>query len=234
MWNLLFSSALAEGESAATPEPSWLQTAFEKFGGISTITWIGLGILVLIGVGLMIIARQKTQWTPKLLAYAALSIALAFALSYIRLWRMPQGGTITPASMLPLMLFSYAFGVGPGLVASLAYGLLQAVQDPYIVGFWQFWLDYPLAFGMMGLVGLFAKSEKKAMLYVGIGVTALLRMACHVLSGVLFFANYAQEAGMALWPYSIGYNYFVLVDASICLVVAALAAPRILKLMKAK
>ncbi len=232
MWDLLFSSALAEGEAAAAAEPTWLQTAFEKFGEVSYVGWIILAVLILLWAGLTAIARQKTQWTAKLLAYAALSIALAFMLSYIRLWRMPQGGTITPASMLPMMLFSYAFGVGPGLVASLAYGLLQAIQDPYIVGFWQFLLDYPIAFGVIGLMGLFAKKQQKWSLYVGMVVVSLLRMACHTLSGVLFFAEYAGDANP--WVYSLGYNSFVLVDAAICLVVAVLAAPRLLKLMKAK
>ncbi len=234
MWNLLFSSASAEGEAAAAAEPSWLQNAFEKFGEMSSAGWIILVVLVLLGVGLAAIARQKTRWTSKLLAYAALSIALAFVLSYIRLWRMPQGGTITPASMLPLMLFSYAFGIGPGLVASLAYGLLQAIQDPYIVGFWQFLLDYPIAFAMLGLMGLFTKWQSKWSLYGGIAVVSLLRMACHSLSGVLFFAEYAAQAGLAPWPYSLGYNSFVLLDAAICLVIALAAAPRALKLLKAK
>jgi len=233
MWNLFMASALAEAEAAAA-EPNWLQKVFERFGEMSTAGWIILAVLVLLCAGLMVIAKQKTKWTAKLLAYAALSIALAFVLSYIRLWRMPQGGTITPASMLPIMLFSYAFGIGPGLVASLAYGLLQAIQDPYIVGFWQFLLDYPLAFGMLGLMGLFANNQNKWLLYVGMGVVSLLRMFCHTLSGVLFFGEYAAQAGMAPWPYSLGYNSFVLVDAAICLAVALLVAQRVLKLLKAK
>ncbi len=232
MWDLLFSSALAEGEAAAAAEPTWLQKVFEKFGELSSVVWIILAVLVLLGAGLMVISRQKTKWTSKLLAYAALSIALAFVLSYIRLWRMPQGGTVTPASMLPMMLFSYAFGVGPGLVASLAYGLLQAIQDPYIVGFWQFLLDYPIAFGVLGLMGLFANRQNKWALYAGMAVVSLLRMICHTLSGVLFFAEYAGDANP--WVYSLGYNSFVLVDFAICLVIAVLAAPRVLKMLKSK
>ena len=232
MWNLLFTSALAEAETPAAAGPTLMQKVFEKFGEVSTAGWIILAVLVLLWAGLMAIARQKTKWTSKLLAYAALSIALAFVLSYIRLWRMPQGGTVTPASMLPMMLFSYAFGIGPGLVASLAYGLLQAIQDPYIVGFWQFLLDYPIAFAVIGLMGLFANKQNKWSLYAGIAVVSLFRMACHTLSGVLFFAEYAGDANP--WVYSLGYNSFVLADAAICVAVALLAAPRVLKLLKAK
>ncbi len=232
MLDFLFSSALAEGETAATPEPTWLQNALERFGEISYTGWIIVAVLAILAAGLFVIARQKVKWTPKLLAYAALAIALAFVLSCVRLWRMPQGGTVTPSSMLPMMLFSYAFGVGPGLVASLAYGHLQAIQDPYIVGFWQFLLDYPIAFGVMGLMGLFAGKQNKWLLFVGIGVVSVLRMIFHTLSGVLFFAEYAGD--MNPWIYSLGYNSFVLVDAAICVVVALLIAPRMLKLMKAK
>lgn len=232
MLDYLFASALAEGETAAATQPTWLQTAFEKFADVSAAGWIILAVLLILGAGLFVIARQKVKWTPKLLAYAALSIALAFVLSYIRLWRMPQGGTVTPSSMLPVMLFSYAFGVGPGLVASLAYGLLQAIQDPYIVGFWQFLLDYPIAFGVLGLMGLFAGRKNNWSVFVGIGVVSILRMACHTLSGVLFFSEYAGDANP--WVYSLGYNSFVLVDAAICIAVALLIAPRMLKLLKAK
>ncbi len=231
MWNFFLTSALADGESTANAqEPTWLQNAFEGFGNVSSTGWIILAVLVILGVGFAVIARQKVKWTPKLLSYAALSIALAFVLSYIRLWRMPQGGTVTPASMLPLMLFSYAFGAGPGLIASLAYGFLQAIQDPYIVGFWQFLLDYPIAYAMIGLMGLFASKQNKWLMYIGMGVVSFLRMICHVLSGVIFFAEYAGNANP--WIYSMGYNSFVLVDAAICVAVALLVAPRVLKLLK--
>jgi hypothetical protein len=93
---------------------------------------------------------------------------------------------------------------------------------------------YIVAFGMLGLAGFFKSMKAKAGLYIGIAVAALLRMACHVVSGVVFFASNAADANMPVWSYSIVYNSFVLVDAAICLVLAFLAAPRLLKLMKAR
>jgi len=234
MENLFFSCALAEGETApgAISQPNWFQTVFEKFGEISTTTWIAFGVILLVGIALFVISRQRTKWTPKLLAYAALSIALAFILSYIRLWKMPQGGSITPASMLPLMLFSYVFGVGPGLIAGAAYGILQFVQDSWMLNIWQFLLDYPIAFGLMALAGIFGKKENKKGLYVGIFLASFGRFAASTLSGVVFFAEYAPQGVNPLW-YSMGYNgSYMLPEMVICLIVAFLAAPRLVRLLK--
>ena len=123
---------------------------FAKFAEIPFETWLALGLITLFGVVLMCFA-PKVKWNAKMLAYAALCIAVSFVLSYVRLFRMPQGGSITPASMLPVMLFAYAFGFGPGLVCSLAYGVLQMFQDMYIVGWVQATLDYIIAFGALEL-----------------------------------------------------------------------------------
>ncbi|MBR2384770.1 MAG: energy-coupled thiamine transporter ThiT, partial [Clostridia bacterium] len=68
-------------------------------------------------------------------------VALSFALSYIKLFEMPQGGSVTLFSMLPIMLFSYIYGMKKGLLVGVIYGLLQAVQDPYIIHPAQFLLD---------------------------------------------------------------------------------------------
>ena len=127
---------------------------FAKFAEIPVGTWIALGLIVAFGVVLMCFTT-KVKWNAKMLAYAALCIAISFVLSYIRLLKMPQGGSITPASMLPIMMFAYAFGFGPGLVCSMAYGVLQMFQDMYIVGWVQATLDYVLAFGSLALVALF-------------------------------------------------------------------------------
>ena len=103
---------------------------FKKLGELTPASWIAIGALVALGAVLLVVSGKRDKWSPAMLAFAALSIALSFLLSNIRLYRMPQGGSVTPASMLPLMLFAYAFGVAPGLLAGLAYGLLQLVQMP--------------------------------------------------------------------------------------------------------
>ena len=73
---------------------------------------------------------MTTQNKTKSLVYGALCIALSFALSYVKLFSMPMGGSVTLCSMLPLMFYSYRFGLSKGLLAGLAYGLLQLIQKP--------------------------------------------------------------------------------------------------------
>ena len=130
--NLFLASALAEGteEAAAAEEaveatPTWAQELVEKFSEISGSTFVILGALVALAVVLLLACRTSKRWNAKAVAFAALSIALSYVLSCFRLYRMPQGGSVTPGSMLPIMLFSAAYGVGPGVVVGVVYGALQ-------------------------------------------------------------------------------------------------------------
>ena len=102
---------------------------FSKFAEISPVVWGILAALVILGVVLFFVTRNSKKWTTRMLANAALCIALAFVLSYIRLYKLPQGGSITLASMLPIFLFAYAYGVAPGMLVGAAYGILQFIQD---------------------------------------------------------------------------------------------------------
>src|SRR5690554_5902249 len=133
-----------------------------------------------------------------MLVYASVSIALSFVLSYIRLARMPQGGSITPGSMLPVMLFAYIFGPIPGIITGIAYGFLQYIQDAYLVHWAQFLMDYPIAFGMLGLAGCYART---------MGVGGLLaffpKFLMNFLLEFLFLANLAGDQTWELisWAY---------------------------------
>ena len=198
---------------------------FAKFAEIPVGTWIALGLIVAFGVVLMCFTT-KVKWNAKMLAYAALCIAISFVLSYIRLLKMPQGGSITPASMLPIMMFAYAFGFGPGLVCSMAYGVLQMFQDMYIVGWVQATLDYVLAFGSLALVALFRNWKSPFNFSVGVVVAGIVRVFFHVLSGVVYFAEYAPE-GMNPLVYSLVYNLTSAgVDALICAVIGFIPGVR--------
>ena len=198
---------------------------FAKFAEIPVGTWITLGLIVAFGVVLMCFTT-KVKWNAKMLAYAALCIAISFVLSYIRLLKMPQGGSITPASMLPIMMFAYAFGFGPGLVCSMAYGVLQMFQDMYIVGWVQATLDYILAFGSLALVALFRNWKSPFNFSVGVVVAGIVRVFFHVLSGVVYFAEYAPE-GMNPLVYSLVYNLTSAgVDALICAVIGFIPGVR--------
>ncbi len=191
---------------------------FEKFAELSPNTIAVLALLVLIGVGGTIIIRKSRQvnFTTRMLVFASICIALSFVLSYIRLARMPQGGSITPASMLPVMAFAYIFGPVPGVIAGIAYGFLQFIQDSYLVHWIQLFIDYPIAFGCLGLAGLFRKNFR-----LGILVAVLGRFLMHFLTGIIFFAEYAGDQHVVL--YSLGYNgSYLAVELAICLIIVSL------------
>lgn len=177
--------------------------------------YFALGLFAALVIALIVIsALKKTAlFTTRDIAFAAICIALAYALSFIRIYRMPQGGSITPASTLPLMLYAYFFGFKRGIFVGLIYSLLQIIQDPQIYNPFQVLLDYPLAFSAVAATGLF-KRWGKAGFVIG-GVTfALFRFLCHFLSGVVFFGIWAPE-GMPVALYSLLYQFYVPVDAAI-------------------
>ena len=177
---------------------------------------------------------EKKEFDTKSIAYAAVCVAMSFALSYIKLWEMPQGGSITFASLLPLMMYSYMFGVRKGVYAGLVYGVLQAVQDPWLIHPAQFLLDYPVAFAAIGVTGMFARVKKleklpQVQFALGAVIASVLRFASHVLSGVFAFSEYSTLDNV--WLYSMGYNSFVFVDIAIVIVVGVIvfSSPSIVK-----
>lgn len=132
-----------------------------------------------------------------------MGIALAMVTSYIKLFEMPMGGSVTLLSMLFICLIGYWFGPKYGLLAGAAYGLLQFAIDPYMYSFPQLILDYPLAFGALGLSGFF--SNRKYGLQIGYVAGVFGRFICSFLSGVIFFASYAPD-GMNPFVYSALYQ----------------------------
>lgn len=163
--------------------------------------------------------------TTKKLVYSALGIALAFVTSYIKLWEMPMGGSVTLLSMLFICLIGYWFGLKYGLITGIAFGLLQFIIDPYMLSIPQVILDYPLAFGALGLSGLFC--NKKFGLQIGYVVGVVGRFVCSTLSGVIFFADYAPE-GMNPWVYSIVYQGSYL-GAELVLTLIVISIPPVAK-----
>ncbi len=188
------------------------------------LNWFIPALLVTAAVGLLVFSLmfKKNEFTTKDLALAAVCVGLSFALSFWRVWHNPQGGSITIASMLPIALFAYIAGFRKGLIVGLAYGALQLIQDPQIYHPVQVLLDYFLGFGAVAAAGAFKhiKAFKKCDFLLGITAAGLLRFACSIISGVVFFQAYVPE-GWGLWPYSLAYNSVLLIDIAICLVPAA-------------
>jgi thiamine transporter len=139
-----------------------------------------------------------------------LFIALANALYlvskfYLPFLHLPQGGTITIGSMVPIVWFSLRRGLRWGVEAGIIYGLVHMVISGDIYYPTQIIFDYPLAFGALGLAGAFRNRP-----VIGVGVGILGRFACHFVSGVVFFGQYAW-AGWNVYAYSAAYNATYLV-----------------------
>lgn len=163
----------------------------------------------------------------KKLVFCAVAIALGTILSNIKLYHFPTGGSITLLSMLAICLPAYWYGLRIGLITGFAYGILQLLIDPYILFPIQLIVDYLLAFGAFGLCGIFTHSKNG--LIKGYITAIMGRYFFSVLSGWIFFGEYAWEGWGAL-PYSLVYNaIYIFAEAAITIVILAL--PPIKKLM---
>ena len=229
MFSWLLSGALAEEAAevveAVEKQPTWFDTAVKKLIETPLTVWIAVLVLVALGVILLVVTKTSRKWNATMLSFAALSIALSFVLSCIRLYRMPQGGSVTPASMLPLMLFSAAFGVGPGLLAGLVYGVLQYLQGGWFLNVWQFALDYLLAFAALGLAGLARKLPEKWGLYAAMAIAALARALSATLAGIMFWDT-------APWASLVYNGTYLIPDVVICMILAAVIAKPAMRIMK--
>lgn len=169
---------------------------------------------------------MKKSWNVKTIVEAGLCLALSFVLGRIKLFSMPQGGSITAGQMIPLIIFAIRHGAAKGIIVGAAYGLIDMIIGGYIAHPVQAILDYPAAFGLLGLVGFFSNSFKEkgniAPVIWGTALGVFGRFVCHVITGVIFFGSYAPE-GQGVWAYSIGYNgTFLLVEFVITVLIILL------------
>lgn len=169
---------------------------------------------------------MKKGMTLRCICEGAVMLALAMALNSVKLWRMPNGGSVD-LSMIPIFFFAIRGGVGPGLLAGFAFGLLQMFVDGAIAWGWQSMvLDYIAAYIPLGLCGLFR--GRRGGIFPGIVLGALLRFAVHFISGVTIYAILVptELLGMTFvspWLYSLVYNgSFILIDTALCLAAFAL------------
>lgn len=243
---LFVTHALAEEaaekviEEAAEESVSWLSQAFGKFAEFPVWGWVLVAVLLIGGViaYMAVKGNRKSVWTTKMLSLGAVCIALSSVLSMIRLWKMPMGGSITPASMLPMMLFAYVYGVGPGCTLGIIYGLLQFILDggnAAAYGIAAMLLDYPIAFGMMGLAGSFRKlKDVLEGLTYGVALACEGRFLSSFLSGWIFYGIYASDYGFnSPVVYSIVYNImYMLPECIICVLLALMMGERLIKELK--
>ena len=144
----------------------------------------------------------------KILTEVVSMVALAGILEFISgfiPFTMPEGGRVTLAAMVPIFFVALRRGPRIGILAGVAFGLVVLIEEPFIYHPVQFLLDYPLAFGALGLAGFF---RKQCLVGVAVGIGG--RFLCHFISGLVFFASYAP-AGMNPALYSAIYNAWYLI-----------------------
>lgn len=138
--------------------------------------------------------------STKILAEIAIFVALATALSLVIVYTLPQGGSITAGSMVPIIWLALRRGPKIGLFAGAVYGLIQFAIQPYFLNPLQILLDYPMAFGVLGVAGW---TKKQPLLGVSTGIIG--RFIMHFVAGVVYWAPlYAPELNP--YVYSAVYN----------------------------
>ena len=143
------------------------------------------------------------------LCEGAVLLAAAQVLSYIKIWEMPWGGSVV-LSMIPLVLFAVRWGLGSGLLAGFAFGVLQFLFDGGFAIGWQSIIgDYLLAFTVLGLAGLVPRRSHSV--FTGTLIAGLARFLVHYVVGATIWAEYMPETFFNMtmttpWVYSALYN----------------------------
>ena len=202
---------------------------YGKLNSVALYVSAGLFVAVLVALTFIVGRKNKTPYDTKCISLAGVCLALSFTLSFIKFEAMwLQGGSITLISFLPICIFANIYGMKKGLLIGVIYGLLQAIQDPFIVHPAQFLLDYPIAFSTIALSGMLTdlkllNDNSPLKFALGAGFTGVFRYASHVLSGVFAFGAYAMDSGAtSFFTFSAIYNTYVFVDIALVIVVGAI------------
>ena len=177
-----------------------------------SLSYAGYGVCIGAGILLFIAAiffagkvSGKKKMGTKQLVFCAMAIALAFVTSYIKILPMPWGGSVTLCSMLFIVLVANWYGVKTGIFVGLAYGILQFIQEPFVLTFFQVCCDYILAFAALGVA----------------------RGVFHSLGGYLYWMDYMPDdfPQSLKMLYPIIYNYsYLLVEAVITVIIISIPA----------
>ncbi len=199
-------------------------------GGLTSAGYVVSVLAVVLFIALIfILLRRKSssfKMSTQQLVTCAIALALAYVTSYIRIFKLPFGGSVTLFSMLFIVLIGYWYGIRIGLLTGLVFGVLQFLQEPYVLSFFQVCCDYFLAFAALGLAGVF-KNAKKHGLIKGYILAVIVRGAFHALGGYLYWMSYMPESFpkslTAIYP--IVYNYsYLLAEGVLTVIVISIPA----------
>ena len=196
--------------------------------GSYDLTTGGYVALILLAVVLLLLGNaffgKRKKFDTTRLAFAAMALALGVVASFIKIFHIPMGGSITVFSMLFVSIIGYWFGIGAGLTTAFAYGILQLMIDPYILSVPQMLIDYIFAFGALGLSGLWSKNKNKYSLIMAYLTAITGRFVFAVLSGYVFFGEWAPEGWNPL-VYSVAYNAgYIYAEGALTVVVLLIPA----------
>ncbi|MCX8094591.1 MAG: energy-coupled thiamine transporter ThiT [Caldisericia bacterium] len=209
-----------------------MQNFFERFNEFfsnpTVHTIIMIVMIILSALFLGIVLRRKERLTSRQIAEIGLALALSTILSEIKIsgfWA--QGGSVTAASLVPIMIIAFRYGGKVGLTVGIIHGLIQLIIGPYVVHPIQLLLDYPIAFGMIGLCGFFNKNK-----VLGIIIGLVGRFFMHFISGIIYFSQYAPEGWNPIY-YSFVYNIsYIVPEIIISVIVFKLAGERLVEILK--
>lgn len=169
---------------------------------------------------------MKSHLRLRALCEGAIFVAIAQILGYIKLFALPEGGSVT-LNMLPVFVYCARWGFGPGMLVSFTLSLLQLLLDGAYAYSWQSIIgDYLVAYTVIGLAGMF--SRKKNGFFIGAAVGALARFLVAWAVGAIVWGEYMPDSffGMTMtspWFYSALYNgSYLLINTVLCILVGAL------------
>ena len=154
-----------------------------------------------------------------------MAMALAYVTSFIKIFELPYGGSVTMLSMLFIVLAANWYGVKTGMLVGFAYGVLQFLQEPHFLSLLQVCCDYVLAFAALGLAGLFRGRRNRLLL--GYMAAVLARGAFHSLGGYLYWMDYMPDTfpQSLRSQYPIIYNYsFLLAEGAMTIILLKIPA----------
>ena len=170
--------------------------------------------------------NSRSNLKLRALTEGAIFVAMAQVISYLKLFELPQGGSIT-VGMLPIFLYCARWGFGPGMLASFVFSVLQLVLDGAYAWGWESMIgDYIVAFTVLGVAGLFSK--RKGGFFMGIVAGCGARFLVAYVVGATIWAEYMPDVffGMTMttpWFYSAIYNgSYIVIDMILCLGLGAL------------
>lgn len=195
-------------------------------GGLTTFGYALCGlaaILLVLAASFITKGSSVKKMSTKQLVYCGVAMALAFITSYLKIFNMPFGGSVTLFSMLFICLIGYWYGVKVGILTGLAYGILQFLQEPFVLSFFQVCCDYVLAFAGLGLAGVFHKSKNGLVKGYILGI--LVRGLFHAIGGYLYWMDYMPDnfpqSLTAVYPIIYNYSY-ILAEGLITVIVIML------------